>query len=363
MKFRFHALGVPHTITSEEFNACAFTQKLIKFGKMMTERGHEVIHYGHEYSDLICSEHVTVVSSETYEKTYGCDDIHSSVYKYDVNDEVYKEFTENSISEIGKRKQKNDIVLAFFGLGVKNVCDAHSDLIIVEPGIGYAYTFAPFKVYESYSLMHGLQGINHVYRCNPIWYDVVIPAFFDLKDFEFSDKKEDYMLFIGRIYDGKGVNVAMQICSYLDIKLKVAGQLTDEYKDFNWPENVEFVGHADINQRKELMSKAMGVFVPSMYNEPFGCVQIESLLSGTPTITTDWGAFTENNINGVTGYRCRTFSDFVNATRRVINGEIDYSECRKHGERFSLENVAPMFEKYFEDVLNIYTKNGWYECD
>lgn len=38
MKFRFHALGVPHTVTSENFSACAYTQKVLKFCKMMYEK-------------------------------------------------------------------------------------------------------------------------------------------------------------------------------------------------------------------------------------------------------------------------------------------------------------------------------------
>jgi hypothetical protein len=33
---------------------------------MMTARGHEVIHYGHEESDLDCTEHVTVLSTEDW---------------------------------------------------------------------------------------------------------------------------------------------------------------------------------------------------------------------------------------------------------------------------------------------------------
>ena len=64
---RFHILGLPHTVTSKEFNACAYTQKVVKFGKMMTRRGHEVIHYGHEDSVLECTEHVSVLTNEDFQ--------------------------------------------------------------------------------------------------------------------------------------------------------------------------------------------------------------------------------------------------------------------------------------------------------
>ena len=37
------------------------------------------------------------------------------------------------------------------------------------------------------------------------------------------------------------------------------------------------------------------------------------------------------------------------------------SVCRSYGEQFALENVAPRYEKFFQDVLNVYTGKGWYE--
>lgn len=358
---RFHVLGVPHTRTLLEYTACAFTQKVYKFCKMMGQRGHTIYHYGVEGSNAPYSENVSVVSNETYERVYG-DTPKQGPYHFDESDDCYQEFFRNAIIEVGKRKQPNDFILAFWGIGVKDVCDAHPDLIAVEPGIGYPSAFARYRVYESYAWMH--EQLNDY--TEPDWYHVVIPNYFDLDDFEYnpsrdSRRKDPYFLYLGRVTACKGVHIALQVCEKLGVRLVVSGPVFDDYKGFEWPSNVEYVGPSDAEKRKELMMNAVASFMPSVYSEPFGGVQIENFLCGTPVISTDWGAFPEVNIQGVTGYRCRTFDDFLNAALDCLEGKIDPADCRKTGERYSLENIAPKYEKYFSDVLNVHTGNGWYE--
>jgi len=355
-KHTYHVLGLPHTVSSTKFNACAYTQKVVKFGKMMTERGHTVIHYGHEDSDLQCSEHVTVLTNDDFKISYGSHDWRKTFFKFDTNDHAYRKFYDNAIREISKRKRSNEFILPFWGSGVRPICDAHQDLICVEPGIGYAGGhWARWKVWESYAIYHAYCGLKNVGQCNQDWYDVIIPNYFDKNDFEFNDKKGDYFLYLGRVYDGKGVNVAIQATEKAGVKLVIAGQKEDGY---NLPDHVEYIGYADMEKRKKLMSNAIASFLPSMYVEPFGGVQIENLLSGTPTITTDWGSFAENNLHGITGYRCRTMGDFVDAIKNI--DKIKPADCRKFGENFTLEKVAPMYEKFFEDVLDVYNGKGWY---
>lgn len=355
-------MGLPHTVTHKDYTACAYTMKVLKFAKMMTDRGHTVIHYGHEDSDLQCSEHVTVLTNNDLEIAYGNYDWRKNFFTFNINDHAYQTFYKNAIEEIGKRKQKNDFILPFWGSGHRPVCDAHPDLITVEPGIGYAGGhWAKYKIFESYSIYHAYYGLQSVGTCMQSWYDTVIPNYFDVDDFTYTDEKEDYFLFLGRVYEGKGVNIAIQVTEKLGVKLKIAGQNNLHemgYKEI--PKHVEIIGYADVEKRRELMSKAKGAFVASYYNEPFGGVQVECLFSGTPTITTDWGAFTENNVHGVTGYRCRTFDEFMWAAKNI--DKINPADCRKFAvDNFALEKVAGMYEEFFQSILDVHTGDGWYQ--
>jgi glycosyltransferase involved in cell wall biosynthesis len=211
-----------------------------------------------------------VLTNEDFAIAYGDHDWRHNFFKFDTNDHAYQTFYKNAIREIGKRKQKNDFILPFWGSGVRAICDAHEhDMIVVEPGIGYAGGhWARWKIWESYAIMHANYGMMCVGHCQSDWYNVVIPNYFDLNDFEFCpEEKEDYFLFLGRVYEGKGIHIATQVTEKIGKKLVIAGQKPD---NITFPYNVEFVGYADIPTRKKLMSRAKAAFVPSMYVEPFG---------------------------------------------------------------------------------------------
>ena len=358
--YRIHVLSVPHTRTNLDHASCSITQKVWLFCKMMHNRGHIIYHYGTEGSAPFCTENITVVSNETWEKVYGNADITADM-PFDRSDDVYQEFHRRAIEEIGKRKQPYDIILPFWGIDEKEICEAHPDLITIEPGIGYTGSFADIRVYESYGWMNCQLGdMEH-----PKWYHTVIPPFFDLDEFNctipFEERMKDpYFVFLGRVTESKGVQIAIQVCEKLGVKLKIAGHLYGEYASYEFSDNIEYVGSVGIEERKHLLERAIGTFMPSMYTEPFGYVQVESMLSGTSVITTDWGSFPEVNINGLTGYRGRTFADFVNGAKNILEGKIDINKCRKYAEKYSFDPIATKYEKFFGDVMNIYTGEGWY---
>lgn len=360
-------LAVPHAITTPEYSSCAFTQKVVKFSKMLKSRGHTVIHYGHEDSNVACDENVAVTNNEDLERSYPGHDWRTQGWpSYRLDDPVYVNFFAKTIEEIGKRKQPGDFLLCNFGANHKPIADAHGDMIVVEPGIGYPHGgFARFRVFESYSTLHAYRGMDCIASGNnEMWYDAVIPNYFELEDFEYSADKDDYFLFLGRVNGGKGIHIALQTVREVGGKLLIAGagELSGHETDNNPPvsEYSTLLGPVGPAERRTLLAKAKAVLAPSIFFEPFCGVQIESMLSGTPVISTDWGAFAEYNIHGVTGYRCRTFEQFVWAAKNI--GNIDPLNCRTWAERnFSIERVGDMYEEYFRSVSDIYNGRGWYE--
>jgi glycosyltransferase involved in cell wall biosynthesis len=250
--------------------------------------------------------------------------------------------------------------LAFWGCGHKAICDgAGEGLKVVEPGIGYPYGhFAEYKIFESYAMYHSFMKTDRVGHCvgMDLWSkEAVIPNYFVVDDFVDQvipmKDRDDYFLFVGRVGVAKGLEHAVRMTERLGVRLVVAGQNSEEgFREANVfppPAHVEIVGHVDTEKRKMLMAKAKAVVCMSMFAEPFCGVHVEAMMSGTPVITGDWGAFAECNVHGVTGFRCRTLDQMVEAGRRIH--EIDPMACRTWAmNNFSTERVAAMYEAFFE---------------
>jgi glycosyltransferase involved in cell wall biosynthesis len=167
-----------------------------------------------------------------------------------------------------------------------------------------------------------------------------------------GDGKGDYYLFIGRLIDRKGYRIAQEVCERLGKRLILAGP--GEQIGYG-----EFVGSVDPEERARLMGGAIATFAPTLYIEPFGNVVIESQACGTPTITTDWGAFTENNPHGITGFRCRTLKEFMDAAENVK--QLDRAAIRERAvSLYNLDTIGAQYNDYFQRLLTLWG-DGWYE--
>jgi glycosyltransferase involved in cell wall biosynthesis len=351
---RFHLVGLPFTNTTDEFPACAFTSKVRGFAQMMTQAGHTVYLYGGEQNTAPCHEHIPLMTEQ--EREGFLNGQHYTLASFDNSQPHWIRYNDRAAQAIAKRAKRQDFICLIGGLAQQPIADALPHLMAVEFGIGYPGTFAKFRVFESYAWMHSVYGTT---TTNPAaldgrWFDAVIPGYVNEQDFTLGDGTGDelgeYYFFLGRLIERKGYQIAADVAQHLGKRIIIAGVGTP-------PSYGEYVGPVGL-ERVKLFQQAAATFVPTTYVEPFGTVNVESQMCGTPVITTDWGAFPETVAEGVSGYRCRTFGEFVEAALSAPT--LDRGAIRQRAvAEYGYEVTTRRYERYFQRLLSLWG-DGWY---
>lgn len=371
LKFRFHVLGLPHTAINDVHISCAYTAKQTKFIKMMAPY-HEVFAYGNEGSAVPEGVELCTILSERERQWLGfapgAFDTAQADFKWHPHEMYWRVFGLRCASYLINRVRPGDFICT---VGGGWTCYQHAlsqfpgcnrqgttNAFFVDYGSGHYGFDTDFVAYESSTWrehIHGKYGINQEQYC-----DAVIPNYFDIEDFAepFSIPSlinEPYILYIGRIIDLKRWKVAVEVAKILGIKVVLAGQgnpgpLEDHVINF---------GLANKIQRKSLYANAIATMVPTMYTPPLEGVSIESMLSGTPAITSDHGAFCEN-IDAK--FRCATLREFVEAAKYAQSMTMaDRMLLRKKTQdKFSIEAIRPLFERWFHRLWML-KHGGWNE--
>ena len=362
MNHTLHILSLPHTQTTNEYLSCAYTQKVVKFCKMMKDMGNRVILYASEENDAPCDELVTVITRKEQSEWIGVsgpETLHN--IKWDINLPFWTKFNVRVCKAIEKRKRKGDFICLITGIANSMAVTAFPDCISIEYGVGYEGVCAPFVCFESYAWMHSVYTSMYgsPFKCNGRLYDEVIPNYYDTQEFPLNncrENKDGYYLYIGRLIDRKGIGIAVEACKRAGVKLIIAGNQGEVPKG-NY---IEYRGLVGIKERGELMSGAIATFVPTIYVEPFGGVAAESLLCGTPVITSEWGAFTDYVADGIDGYRCRMLNEFVWAVEQCKS--LDNRYIRKRAQsKFSMNVIKYRYQDWLDKISGLFVPGGdWY---
>lgn len=319
----------------------------------MHDLGHEVFLYAGETVEAPVTELITCVADSKRAEAVKAV-AHYTQFLF--HGALWDEFNANAIAGIASRIEKEDFICLIGGSAQQPIADAFPAHLAVEFGVGYGGVFAKYRVFESYAWMHSIYaGWKNPTTADGQFYDAVIPGYLEPEMFPLGDGKGDeqgeYYLFIGRLIDRKGYRIAQEVCQRLGKRLILAGP--GEQSGYG-----EFVGSVGPEERAKLMGGAIATFAPTLYVEPFGNVVIESQACGTPTITTDWGAFTENNPAG-SGFRCRTLQEFMQAAESVK--DLDRAAIRQRAvDTYNLDTIGLQYEAYFKRLLTLWG-DGWYE--
>ncbi len=174
----------------------------------------------------------------------------------------------------------------------------------------------------------------------------------DPSEFIYRENKDDYLLFLSKVSRrSKGIDTALRLARRLGFRLMVAGgtrfglRKTGGFLD-SLRADVHFLGEVGGARKAELLAGARALLFPIRWEEPFGLVVAEALMSGTPVITTPRGAMPEL-ITPATGFLCADEAAMEDAIGQI--GSLAPAACRSHAiAHLSSEVSAAKYLRYYE---------------
>jgi glycosyltransferase involved in cell wall biosynthesis len=175
--------------------------------------------------------------------------------------------------------------------------------------------------------------------------DVFVYNGLDPADYRFRSVKADYDLFLGRLHSVKGYRWAIEGAKRSGRRLVLAGGWRPSLR-----RGIRFVGRVAGAEKTELLAGARCLWMPALWDEPFGLTTIEALLSGTPVLATWRGALPEVVTPDV-GALCDTLDEMIAAAETMHTRSPE--ACRAHAERyFAHVTMAGEYVRLYRGLLD-----------
>jgi glycosyltransferase involved in cell wall biosynthesis len=182
----------------------------------------------------------------------------------------------------------------------------------------------------------------------------VIPNPIELERWPLRERKEDYLLWIGRMTVEKGPHRAIAAARAAGVPLVLAGVIQPGQQAFFDREvaphidgdRVRFLGEIGGSFKRSAFAGARALLMPISWEEPFGMVMVEALACGTPVIAFPAGAASELVIDGLTGFLVEDEAAMTAAVERLES--ISARDCRAWvAEHCDVDVVAGAYESAY----------------
>jgi glycosyltransferase involved in cell wall biosynthesis len=217
-------------------------------------------------------------------------------------------------------------------------------------------TFFSKNISVSNFVANGLWGNSKVI------YNFVDPSFKNL----LINRKENTLLYVGRLVSDKGLDVLLQAISHLKstgkiFNLTIVGKGPDEkylYEtalQLNILSQINFFGIVEGEQLINVLNEHKIVVVPSKWEEPFGLVAIEALACGCRVVYSNAGGLPEAAGNFSFGYNNNSILELGNSIIDAIETPItkdEQIEIEKHLSLLHIDHVSKQYIEAFQNTLN-----------
>ena len=196
----------------------------------------------------------------------------------------------------------------------------------------------------------------------------------DPRFYHYQDKKEPYLLFLGRVAKIKRVDIAILVAKRTRLKLVVAGHFGPyaAYPDPGYPDMIKawakrepgvvtVVEDPTQDQKSELLEGAAALVMPSEWaligtKESFGITAVEALMCGTPVICSGEGGPGEivGDSEKWVGASCTTLDEYVDVVKSIMAmGEHSREQlaraCRERGLYYTSERLLRDLVAYWRE--------------
>lgn len=163
----------------------------------------------------------------------------------------------------------------------------------------------------------------------------------DYKKLVGKRKPEDWYLYLGRIENYKGVELAVRAAAQKGFKLKVAGIGSDLDRmkllaeSLGSSDKVEFLGYVEDKKKVELFNKCKALINP-IRDEDFGLTNVEAIAAGIPVIVHSSGGALEVVEEGINGVFFKEYNEesLVDAVERFELMNFDVKVLTESVDRF-----------------------------
>ena len=175
----------------------------------------------------------------------------------------------------------------------------------------------------------------------------------DVNGYPFTQEKQDYVAFVGRMSPDKGVAGAIDAARAAGRRLVLAAKCSEEAERAYFEaeirprlgDDVELIEDADAERTNEILLHARCTVFPIQWREPFGMVMIESMVCGTPVVALRNGSVPEVIKDGVTGFVRDDPDELADAIERAHT--LDPRACR---DRVAKLFDVPVMVSRYEDA-------------
>lgn len=197
-------------------------------------------------------------------------------------------------------------------------------------------------------------------EAGPDWCAVIHHGL-DPQQYHWRRRAEPYVCFVGRFAREKGPAAAIDAAVRAGVPIRLAGGIHPPDRAYAESEvlpqlsrpGVDWLGPIGMDRKVPLLRDARALLAPIAWDEPFGLILIEAMLSGCPVVAFGRGSVPELIEPGVTGFIAGSEDEMVELIRP--GGPVDALDRRRIREiasrRFDRRRMVADYERVYQTAV------------